>query len=343
MVDTFFHEHFNFKEVEEVISYEFRNKNLLRQAFTRKTFKKEADIACEDNEVLEFIGDSILRYSLIVLLNDAFGDIGITGEYIMNEYSTPHSITNFFQRFEKKETLSNRIKELDLQKYLLVNETDSRNKKGQLKFRGDLFEAIVGAVAIDCGFDQNVFVPFVADLLNIQYLLESDKSKVKVIDYVTEIFKWCQKYNSSCPKYLTTLKSEGYEVIVSFLIDEALHEFKYVHEDREVAKRMAAKEAYEFLEERKLILSFKKHFNEEVEEDRAIDYLSQLWNKGYISEPLYLEPEKNELKESTIWTQKLILIKENIMQEGFGESPKIAKKRAAKLVLDNLLCELHKK
>ena len=45
----------NFNFIEKQIGYTFENKELLQQAFIRRSYSKEN--GGEDNEVLEFIGD----------------------------------------------------------------------------------------------------------------------------------------------------------------------------------------------------------------------------------------------------------------------------------------------
>lgn len=45
--------------VQNQIGYEFKNQRLLRQAFVRKSYS--AENGGENNEVLEFIGDTVLK------------------------------------------------------------------------------------------------------------------------------------------------------------------------------------------------------------------------------------------------------------------------------------------
>ena len=50
---------FNANTIENAIGYHFSNKDLLKQAFTRKSYTVEMDQG-ENNEVLEFLGDKVL-------------------------------------------------------------------------------------------------------------------------------------------------------------------------------------------------------------------------------------------------------------------------------------------
>jgi len=59
-------------EIEGRIGYTFRDKSLLRQAFTRASFCNEANrfekIGYQSNEVLEFFGDSVLSAVIVTSL-----------------------------------------------------------------------------------------------------------------------------------------------------------------------------------------------------------------------------------------------------------------------------------
>ena len=51
----------NISEVERIIGYSFKNKSLLVQAFTRRSYGVESGTHT-DNEVLEFVGDRAVDY-----------------------------------------------------------------------------------------------------------------------------------------------------------------------------------------------------------------------------------------------------------------------------------------
>ena len=56
-------------EIEKTIGYTFRDKSLITQAFTRTSFCNENGGEYQSNEVLEFIGDSVLSVSIITRLS----------------------------------------------------------------------------------------------------------------------------------------------------------------------------------------------------------------------------------------------------------------------------------
>ena len=50
----------NFEELEKIIGYIFKNKNLLKNALTHTSYAYENNV--ESNERLEYLGDSILEF-----------------------------------------------------------------------------------------------------------------------------------------------------------------------------------------------------------------------------------------------------------------------------------------
>ena len=66
--------------IEAQIGYEFNNRMLLQQAFTRKSYTNETHDG-DNNEVLEFIGDKVLDLVIVKALSEYFGDINDRDEY----------------------------------------------------------------------------------------------------------------------------------------------------------------------------------------------------------------------------------------------------------------------
>ena len=86
------------KKIESSIGYTFRNKALLTQAFTRRSYTEEN--GGENNEVLEFIGDEVLDYTITLMLLKSSGGVDEKGEYssMKDESSLTNSKKNMVQR-----------------------------------------------------------------------------------------------------------------------------------------------------------------------------------------------------------------------------------------------------
>jgi len=128
----------NLKELEKKISYTFKNKDLLKNALTHKTYAFEAEIPVEFNERLEFLGDSILGFIVAEEL------------YRGNRYFSEGELTRRRSSLVKNSFLAKSAKELNIGKYLLFG-------KGEKKQNGDrnptnlanALEALIGAVYLD--------------------------------------------------------------------------------------------------------------------------------------------------------------------------------------------------
>ena len=59
------------EQIEACIGYTFQNKGLLRQAFTRSSYRNEHPWE-PDNEVLELIGDSVLSLSVLTYFKETY-------------------------------------------------------------------------------------------------------------------------------------------------------------------------------------------------------------------------------------------------------------------------------
>ena len=146
--------------IEKVIGYEFSNKALLIQAFTRESYAKEQRVKgfdCEGNEQLEFFGDSVLKYLVVSGALDNFTNIvEETGLHVMYKEG---KLSEFISHWTDKNMLSSRIDALGLAQYLIMSKGDINQKANENKsVKEDLFEALIGAMWIDSGKDVNKII-----------------------------------------------------------------------------------------------------------------------------------------------------------------------------------------
>ena len=147
----------NIPEIEGKIGYVFRDKSLLRQAFTRESFCNEANrsvrVGYQSNEVLEFFGDSILSAVIVTYFIRTKTErykYGISTQLREGDFS------NIRSKLADKRNLSENISRLGLEKYFLMGEGDVKlGIERERSVKEDLFESIIGAIYIDSGFDMN--------------------------------------------------------------------------------------------------------------------------------------------------------------------------------------------
>ncbi len=142
------------EQIQNKIGYQFKNIQLLEQAFTRESFAKL--YGGQDNETLEFYGDRILDYAVVKVLCNMYGRFNSDGEFVSSK--KVGQLCTEDCSLVKNAHLAERIDRLGLIKYLRVA---NGGEKFSVKIKADLFEAIIGAVAFDSDWDaqtiSNVF------------------------------------------------------------------------------------------------------------------------------------------------------------------------------------------
>lgn len=153
-------------KVEKIIGYKFKNKGLLVQAYTLRSYTNEPEGKnALFNGPLATIGDAVLKlYILQGLIKhskvDACGIECPTKEELTVKKSELECRPNF-ARITEKLGLSD-------PNFLRLAKGDRANGVyKQVNFMGELLEAIIGAVAVDCDFDNTTLKKVVLPLVCI--------------------------------------------------------------------------------------------------------------------------------------------------------------------------------
>ena len=169
------------EEVQRKIDYSFDNIDLLLQAFTRSSYS--AQFGGENNEVLEFIGDKVLDMYVTKIIADEFGFMKSKSkyydekedndEYCIVAHHNEGDFTELRKTIVNNKTLAKRIDKLGFAKYMYLGDSDlDNNVINQEKVKADLFEAILGAIAIDCDWNPDFLQNSVDVMLNIDEFLD---------------------------------------------------------------------------------------------------------------------------------------------------------------------------
>lgn len=122
--------------LESALGHTFSRRELLRQAVTHRSHPGE------NNERLEFLGDSVVNCVVAALLFERFG-AAREGE-----------LSRLRANLVRQETLVEMAQQLGLGDYLLLGEGEQKSGgRGRPSLLADAFEAILGAVYLDAGFD----------------------------------------------------------------------------------------------------------------------------------------------------------------------------------------------
>lgn len=120
----------------------FKNKKLLSQSFTHRSYLNEAKQKMESNERLEFLGDSIISF--------------IVSNYLYHKYPNfeEGTLTNLRSLLVNTKSLGSLANELGFGQNLLLSkgEEESKGRQNQ-SLLADSFEAYVGALFLDQGIE----------------------------------------------------------------------------------------------------------------------------------------------------------------------------------------------
>lgn len=131
------------EEVEGLLGYTFKDSSLLLQALCHKSYANEMGWPLiESNERLEFLGDSVVELAVTHLLFEEFP------EYPEGE------LTKLRASLVRGRGLANASRLLGLGKYVLLGKgEEASGGREKPSILADAFEAVVGALYLDGGFD----------------------------------------------------------------------------------------------------------------------------------------------------------------------------------------------
>ena len=359
------------KMVQGQIGYEFKNLDLLKQAFTRRSYSEEN--GGENNEVLEFIGDKVLDLVAVKILIQNYGHLAngdpVDGtklsvweqEFKRNQpgYKDPdinsfscdcneNDLTKIKSRMVSKKALAGRMDELGFSEYLIMGKGDIQNNVNEeYSVKEDLFEAIVGAVTIDSGWNLNALQGVIEAMLVPEDFLSDDTDT----NYVRMIQEWEMQENGCIPwykyqeaSYTSTwyMKQEN-TIYQNFPLGYNYSKLKYhcylklldslpvfcgFGSSIREARMAACKLAYEYLVKHDMVFTIRDEI-EDPNRDMAINQLETLARRGYFSLPTYEFEETYDDNGNPLWKCECHIEKEEYYFDEVSSSKKDAKKGAA--------------
>lgn len=201
--------------IYEKTGYYIRKNYLLIQTFTRRSFSVEQ--GGENNEILEFIGDQVLSYYVVKIISERYGALNSDCEYTFRVRENRFSALK--QEFVSNETLAKIIDEWGIAEFLIVGKSDFANEVDkQVKVKADLFEAILGAIAVESKWDSLVLEKAVSQMLSIdekiKTIIEIDYRYIRfdMENAVNTLKELAEHGECSIPKYeYGTPEALGYD------------------------------------------------------------------------------------------------------------------------------------
>ena len=173
-----------YQDLEKKINIVFKNKNLLDQSLTHKSFDK-----INNNEKIEFLGDRVLGLVISKVLLDRY------------PYEKEGIIDKKFASLVNKKTCAKVFRSLNLKKFIKTGNSFKTIRSADERLLSDTCEALIGAVYLDQGFV--VTEKFV---LNIWRHFIKD-SKIIELDPKTKIQEFSLKKFKKLPIYKTIKKT----------------------------------------------------------------------------------------------------------------------------------------
>jgi ribonuclease-3 len=143
----------DFSEFESAIEIEFNNKQLLKQAFTHRSYLNEnRDIDWSHNERLEYLGDAVL-------------ELAVT-KYLFNTYPKKQEgeLTTIRAAMVNTNTISDAADQLNMDRYVLLSRGQQLDRgRAHTFILANTFEAVIGAIYTDHDFE--TACDFIADTI----------------------------------------------------------------------------------------------------------------------------------------------------------------------------------
>lgn len=213
-----------------ITRFGYRPKNIVyfEQAVTHKSNSNSRYL--ESNERLEFLGDAII---------DA-----VVAEFLYTRFPNEDEgyLTKIKSKLVSRKTLSEMAEEMEIRQVLRYHKGRSINLN---TLEGNAFEAIIGAIYLDGGFEQvksTLESHVYRNYLNVNKVLEEE------IDFKSKLFIWSQRNKLTIDFQIVTEENKGY--YWEYKVVVFINEQKYglgTGTSKKAAEQVAAKETLELI------------------------------------------------------------------------------------------------
>jgi len=130
-------------KLQKYLGFKFKNLELLNQAVVHRSYLNEhPDFPLDHNERLEFLGDAVLEL--------------VVTEHLFTHYPNPEGeLTNWRASLVNSKSLSESASDIHLNDFMHLSRGESQdaNSKARQYILADAFEAVIGAIYMDQGWD----------------------------------------------------------------------------------------------------------------------------------------------------------------------------------------------
>jgi ribonuclease-3 len=152
----------DFSGFEEKLDVKFNNIDFLVQSCVHRSYLNEhPEFRLGHNERLEFLGDAVLEL--------------IVTEYLYSNYPNPEGdLTNWRAALVNANILSGICKDMGVEDYLYLSRGEAKDAgtKARQYILANAFEAVIGAVYLDLGYDASKKIITERVIVKLPYILE---------------------------------------------------------------------------------------------------------------------------------------------------------------------------
>jgi ribonuclease-3 len=175
------------RELEDRLGYRFKEIKWLDQALTHKSFVYETNHPEKvANEVLEFLGDSVLNLAVSYLL------------FLKSPDAQEGTLSMMRSQLVKRSSLASLSKELQLEGYLLLGKSQySDGGMQKSSILANTYEALIGAIFMDSGFDRTLEIT----QGHFEPYLQTKTPSALFHDFKSLLQIYCQQFHGVAPHY----------------------------------------------------------------------------------------------------------------------------------------------
>ncbi|MBI5475294.1 MAG: ribonuclease III [Ignavibacteriales bacterium] len=240
----------NYAGLEAALQYSISKHSYFREALSHRSYQQVSGKKdSPTNERLEYLGDSVLNL--------------VVGDYLFHLHPNAEEgeLTKIRSRLVNRKALSILACQINLTSFILLSPSALQvSEKGLETILSDAFEAIIGAIYLDGGFDEaRKFI-----LTSLRKSFEKNLLKLEDDNYKSQLLEHAQSLGLGNPRY-STVSESGPDHDRIFTIEVFIGKYSYgtgLGKNKKAAEQSAAADALQ-----KLIVNKRDINNEHAESD----------------------------------------------------------------------------
>ena len=226
----------NFAELEQALDYTIHHRQYFSEALSHRSYLQVSDSETTlSNERLEFLGDAVLNL--------------VVAEFLFRSHVDAHEgdLTKIRSRLVNRKALSVYAREIQLSNFMLMSPSTAQMEgKGMDTILADAFEAILGAIYLDSGFQRaKQFIE-----RQIGLALEHGAVKIEDENFKSQLLEYAQAEGLGTPRYVT-INQHGPDHDRTFTVEVFIGNVSYgmgVGKNKKDAEQAAAEKALQVLQ-----------------------------------------------------------------------------------------------